>query len=343
MNTTTLCPTCNTRFKVSPAQLDAHQGLVRCGRCQAVFNATEYLQDDQPSPQLDLPIAPEATQPTLVKTAAEPAPATQEEPDFRPAELHLAEQQDTERQNGHARSPLPCPLDETTSHSTKLPKTAAKSLVIPQTGEGDKDSLREFHVDAEPQDKIEPAEFITLAQKIAFADNPDATPFESSKKKKKRTWPWIVGSLLLLIILLAQAAYFFRVELAATQPNLKPALISFCRLLQCAVPLPQEADLIGIESSNLEADPTQASVISLDVLLRNLASYTQAYPNLELTLTDAQDKPLARRTFRPAEYLKPDEDEKQGLTANRELSVKLNLDTTDIKPSGYRLLLFYPQ
>ena len=101
--------------------------------------------------------------------------------------------------------------------------------------------------------------------------------------------------------------------------------------------------MIGIESSNLEADPTQASVISLDVLLRNLASYTQAYPNLELTLTDAQDKPLARRTFRPAEYLKPDEDEKQGLTANRELSVKLNLDTTDIKPSGYRLLLFYPQ
>jgi len=31
------------------------------------------------------------------------------------------------------------------------------------------------------------------------------------------------------------------------------------------------------------------------------------------------------------------------LAANRELNVKLNLDTTDIKPSGYRLFLFYPQ
>jgi hypothetical protein len=29
-------------------------------------------------------------------------------------------------------------LDETTSHSTKLPKTAAKSLVIPQAGKSDK-------------------------------------------------------------------------------------------------------------------------------------------------------------------------------------------------------------
>ena len=44
-----------------------------------------------------------------------------------------------------ARFPHPCSLDETTSHSTKLPNSAAKSLVIPQTGEGDKVSLREFH------------------------------------------------------------------------------------------------------------------------------------------------------------------------------------------------------
>jgi len=33
-------------------------------------------------------------------------------------------------------APLPNPLDETTSHSTKPQTTAAKSLVIPQAGEG---------------------------------------------------------------------------------------------------------------------------------------------------------------------------------------------------------------
>jgi len=46
----------------------------------------------------------------------------------------------------HARFPLPNPLGETTSHSTKLQETAAKSLVIPQVGEGANESLREFHV-----------------------------------------------------------------------------------------------------------------------------------------------------------------------------------------------------
>ncbi|MBI5437733.1 MAG: hypothetical protein HY936_02055 [Nitrosomonadales bacterium] len=46
---------------------------------------------------------------------------------------------------GHARLPHPNPLDETTSHSTRLHITAAKSLVIPQAGEGANESLRELH------------------------------------------------------------------------------------------------------------------------------------------------------------------------------------------------------
>jgi hypothetical protein len=53
----------------------------------------------------------------------------------------------------HARFPLPNPLNETTSHSTKLQKTAAKSLVIPQAGEGANESLRELHFDVRHTDE----------------------------------------------------------------------------------------------------------------------------------------------------------------------------------------------
>ena len=38
----------------------------------------------------------------------------------------------------------PNSLDETTSHSTKLPKTAAKSLVIPQAGERERSRYASF-------------------------------------------------------------------------------------------------------------------------------------------------------------------------------------------------------
>src|SRR5512145_1036004 len=56
MTEITQCPECRTRFKVTDAQLDAHNGLVRCGHCHDVFNAREHLHDDEPSPQLSLPI-----------------------------------------------------------------------------------------------------------------------------------------------------------------------------------------------------------------------------------------------------------------------------------------------
>src|SRR5512137_2145588 len=59
MTEITKCPVCGTRFKVTGAQLDAHDGLVRCGHCQDVFDARKYLHDDEPSRQLSLPIGPE--------------------------------------------------------------------------------------------------------------------------------------------------------------------------------------------------------------------------------------------------------------------------------------------
>ena len=113
-------------------------------------------------------------------------------------------------------------------------------------------------------------------------------------------------------------------------------------LLDCTVALPQKADLIVIESSELESDPDHANVITLHALVHNRAPYAQAYPSLELTLTDLQDQALARRVFHPADYLKAGADEKSGTPANRDLDIRLRLDTTDLKPSGYRLFLFYP-
>lgn len=38
---TAQCPACNTRFRVHEQQLKAAEGLVRCGRCQQIFNAAQ--------------------------------------------------------------------------------------------------------------------------------------------------------------------------------------------------------------------------------------------------------------------------------------------------------------
>jgi len=107
--------------------------------------------------------------------------------------------------------------------------------------------------------------------------------------------------------------------------------------------LSQNARLMSIESSDLEGDKTHENQITLNALLRNRATYAQAFPNLELTLNDSQEKPVARRVFLPADYLPPSENEKIGFLPNRELKVKLHLNTADLMPTSYRLFLFYPK
>ncbi|QKK10258.1 MAG: hypothetical protein HND59_00175 [Pseudomonadota bacterium] len=41
----TQCPHCDTRFRITEAQLDAAGGKARCSRCHRVFNARAYLQE----------------------------------------------------------------------------------------------------------------------------------------------------------------------------------------------------------------------------------------------------------------------------------------------------------
>ncbi len=179
----------------------------------------------------------------------------------------------------------------------------------------------------------------TLAEQVIMHGGMD----DDVAQPVRRTWPWFIAALLLLVGLIAQAAYWFRVDIATQLPGLKPILISYCQLLNCEVALAQNTDLIGIESSNLESDPVQAGQITLHALLRSRASYAMAFPDLELTLNDTNDQPLARRIFKPADYLPRTESEAVGLLPLHELNIKLHLDTTDLKPSGYRLVLFYPR
>ena len=100
-------------------------------------------------------------------------------------------------------------------------------------------------------------------------------------------------------------------------------------------------DLLNIETSNLEADPQQANLVSLNAILRNRSVFAQEYPQLELTITNTQDQMIARRIFTPREYARH-ADLNRGMTPNEEVTVKLYLDLVDLTASGYRVYLFYP-
>ena len=152
---------------------------------------------------------------------------------------------------------------------------------------------------------------------------------------------WAMAVAGMSVVILMQALYFFRVEFAAHLPGIRPALLGYCELLDCTIPLPQKLDQLRIESSAMESAPGQAGIVTLHAILRNRAAFAQTYPDLVLTLTNPYDEALARRIFSPAEYLEPGQQERQGMPPNDETAIELYLDTGDLKPAGYRLLLSY--
>jgi predicted Zn finger-like uncharacterized protein len=149
---------------------------------------------------------------------------------------------------------------------------------------------------------------------------------------------WAVGAALLVFVLVGQAAYYYRAELAVNYPVLKPYLVKLCDALQCKVLPPQRPRLISIEASDLQAvDPARPGLIQLTATLRNQAGHDLGYPALDLVLTNTKEHTLARRIFLPKEYLERGTDVASGLPASAEITVRLDLDTGDLSPAGFRL------
>ena len=151
-----------------------------------------------------------------------------------------------------------------------------------------------------------------------------------------------VGSVFLLLGLLAQSAYVFRDQIAAWFPPAKPILTQACTYLGCQVGLPAEIESVSIESSELQTLAAESNTFVLTVLLRNHGATEQAWPNVELTLNDNNEKPIARRVFLPREYLVEPNDATKGFAARSEQPLKLHFELAQLKASGYRVYLFYP-
>jgi predicted Zn finger-like uncharacterized protein len=156
---------------------------------------------------------------------------------------------------------------------------------------------------------------------------------------------WGVLALLATAALFAQAAYRYRTELAVLVPETRPSLAWACGLLRCQIPLPRHPEQLSIDSSDLQADARSENVIVLNAVLHNRAAFPQEYPSLELTLTDEADRPVVRRVLTPTDYLEPARAAliPQGLAPGAEAALRVSLEASRSRATGYRLYLFFPR
>lgn len=301
----TRCPSCTTTFRISPEQLKARQGRVRCGKCRNVFNALETLVEEPPKVAVVAPAEEPAPQtpPSPVTDQAVPVvPAT-------PAPVEAA------ADAGAAVPPAPT-FSADAGRAPRPPEEHEPPAATKAT-----------------EDAGEPETLVDYAP-----------AFESlmAEEPRRRAWPWVLFALLALSALALQAVLHFRVDLPLAVPESKPALQLLCKYAGCDLPLPRKVELVAIESSDLHPDAANPGQLQLVATLKNRADFAQEYPHLELTLTDTADKALLRRALAPADYLPKDKPATAGFAANGELAVGLTLAVTELAPVGYRLYVFYP-
>jgi hypothetical protein len=149
---------------------------------------------------------------------------------------------------------------------------------------------------------------------------------------------------LLLLLMAGQAAFHFRDAVAARWPATRASLARVCDVAGCTIGPLRDASMghLSIEASDLQADPAHRGLLILTATLRNRAGWSLAYPHLELTLTDAQDKVVVRRALAPGEYAGGTADLERGIEPNGEIAVKVFIDASATSQAGYRLYMFYP-
>lgn len=374
-------PTCQTLFRVTPGQLQAFGGQVRCGSCATVFDAFPSLTtvaDSALRVQVASPEPAAMPAPPDAEPSSDPAQAagsdssalidgervTEWAPDpaqvvvdadapLQPMavdhvpDLRDASSLDCVEPSGPAESAL-APV-ESIAPEAASPAPASPEQAIPRPSVPVSPASAVSMVPAAPG----PARAMPSSPAIdaVARATPELTDYSVGApavqgRTTGGTFGRVLGiaiALLLAFLLAGQALHAYRTQIAAHYPASRPLLERLCRIAHCEVGLPKATHQLVIESSDLQAvDTAKPNLIQLAASVRNKAAIDVAFPAIEVTLTDAQDRPLARRVLLPDQYLSGGKPVGTGLRAGEEFSIRLTLDTTELRPVGYRLYLFYP-
>jgi len=196
----------------------------------------------------------------------------------------------------------------------------------------------EAHGPAKGPDTAPPVLIKTTApQTPENNDEPESagdTLTETGKSHKDMVWKLAIA--LLLVMTIANAAWTFR------QPLLSIPVIQawVSGLGEGSVEthgLLRDPDQFQLVSRDMHSHPTRSGILVLSLTFVNLAQRSQAYPELELTLLDAANQPVAKRRLKPENYLRPDSDVTAGLATDVYLPVLLELGDPGDRAVGFEI------
>lgn len=335
MSLATRCPSCATAFRVVQDQLKVSEGWVRCGRCDAVFNALEGLFDlgrDTPADWED---------PTPVLATIDPAP-----PPWVPPVGHDDQNGTDEGPTSNLGELLADPIDAHLFGPRKRAEAAPKPAG--QLGPRDRVEFSDARFDSDlfsENASVPDTELIAPPATDAGALALESTHRPDFMRRAERRARWHstparaalgAASLLALLVLALQGAHHYRDTLAAQLPPLRAPLVAWCQLAGCAIGAPRRIEEVQVESTALTRAAGQDAFV-LSITLRNRSALLLALPSIDLTLTDANGRLVARRALAPRDFHVADV-----VAAGAEASLQTMLSAGATSVVGYTVEIFYP-
>ncbi|HQO15351.1 MAG TPA: DUF3426 domain-containing protein [Methylotenera sp.] len=348
MSNITLCPNCQTQFVVTKKQLKQYQGKVRCGHCLHVFDATLHMVETPPmdsmadAEQEALPLTTDNGQPLDASASAVDA-----------VSASFQDQEDiatTPPDDGNAWPTIIDDIEHEVSQAAISTPITINSPAEP--------TIADIAAVADDDTITEVIDYSALAPSFSEVPLEPETVFETPKpisnlsvdakfykkrppRSRASTWLLFCVALVLALTAIGQSAYFLRNEIPIYYPNIKPYLVSACEKIGCEITLPKKIEYIFIDDFEIEEDAEYVGLMRLTSTLINQAGFAQTYPNLELTLKDADDNPKLRRTLKPAEYLPQNTAIENGIGPGEQVKIKLNITTNGEEVAGYSALVTY--
>ncbi|MHB8345618.1 MAG: DUF3426 domain-containing protein [Acidiferrobacterales bacterium] len=257
----TRCPRCHTIFSLTEEQRAARGGLVRCGRCSAVFQSNDGLLQD------------------LL--------------------------QEDEAQHGDSTG-------APSSHAATAEAAGDAAIGVAE------------HLPAEASSEARAPEFPLLRR---------------SRRTRTRTPFWILGNLLLVLLLGAQALYFYGASLSNWYPPVSQVVAGARRWFGLRTAARTDIGLIDLQQAQIAPHPSVANALRITATLVNRALRVQPYPLLEVTFSGSGGSVIARRVFRPREYLGAAQS-RAGMPPNVAIPVSFDVLNPGQRAVGYEIQLF---
>ena len=158
--------------------------------------------------------------------------------------------------------------------------------------------------------------------------NVETTSAKADETDPENTKPahlvWAISTALLVLLTLANIVWTFREPLLNT-PRINTWMNQTDGLQVEQQGLLKDPQQIQLVSRDMHTHPTRSGILILSLTFVNLAQRSQVFPELEITLVDAANQPVAHRQFHPVDYLRPGADTRDGLTTDVYLPVLLEL------------------